>query len=125
MTGIDGSHAAGAAQPSDHPRFWATYPYLIGHFCRDRKIYDLETCIHRFTGLPAQSLGLANKGLIQVGKDADLVLFDFDHIAGNAVYGHADIPNTGIAYVYVNGVESVRNGRITGKKGGRFIPRGQ
>lgn len=124
MTGIDGMHAAGVAQPSDHPRFWATYPYLIGHFCRDSKVYNLETCIHRFTGLPAQSLGFANKGLVQAGKDADLVLFDFDRIAGNASYGHADIPNEGIAYVYVNGVESVRGGKITGKKGGRFIPCG-
>ena len=57
-------------------------------------------------------------------KDADLVIFNFDTIAGNASYGHADIPNTGIRDVYVNGVHAVEDGKITGRIGGKPILRG-
>ena len=123
MAGIDGAQSP-AREQFDHPRGGATYPRLIGTFCRDKGFYTLEDCIHRFTGKAAAAVGFAQKGILSVGKDADLVIFNFDTISGNADYDCADLPNEGIEYVFVNGVKAVEGGKITGAKGGKVLLRG-
>ena len=124
MSGIDGAQSPAIRNKDDHPRNWATFPRLIGTFCRDKCFFTLEACIHRITGLTAAALGFHEKGLVRPGMDADLTVFDFDQIAGDAGYGSADIRNRGIRYVFVNGVKAVENDAITGLKGGRALLRG-
>ncbi len=124
MGGIDGGQMPKEMKTATgHPRGVATFPKLIGEFCRDRKFYSLEECVNRFTGQAAEAARFADKGNVAEGKDADLVVFDFDTIAGRADYGCADIPNEGIKYVFVNGVMSVEDGVVTGKMGGKVLLR--
>lgn len=121
MAGIDGAQENKVE--NGHPRGNATYPKLIGTMCRDKGMYALEECIHRFTGLAAMASGFEEKGLIREGCDADIVVFDFNTISGKADYGTADAPNEGIEYVFVNGVKAAEKGQITGEKGGKFLRR--
>lgn len=107
-----------------HPRGQATFPFFIATFCREKALLTLEECIRKFTGQAADAALFGRKGYVRAGKDADLVIFDYNTINGRAAYGHADIPNDGIRRVYVNGVLAVDNGVITGKKAGKVILRG-
>lgn len=123
MAGIDGGQSAKISK-FGHPRGVATYPRLIGTFCREMGVYSLESCINRFTGMAAAAAGFKQKGVLAAGMDADMVVFDFDKISGDAGYGSADTPNQGIEYVFVNGVKAVEKGVITGDKGGKVLLRG-
>ena len=64
----------GAGSP--HPRWYGTFPRVLGHYVRDKQLLRLETAIHKMTGLPAQRLGLVDRGRIAEGFQADLVIFD-------------------------------------------------
>ena len=123
MAGTDGTQKD-KMSPYDHPRLGATFPKLIGTYCRDKCFYSLEDCIHRFTGKAAAAAGFAQKGVVAPGKDADLVIFNFDTISGSADYASADLPNEGIEHVFVGGVQAVQDGKITGLKGGKVLLRG-
>ena len=98
-----------------HPRLWGTFPRVLGHFCRDRGLFSLEEIVHRMTLLPAQEFGLAERGTIQVGAFADLVLFDLDRINDSATYTNPETPAAGINMVFVNGKQTSlkhRSGQI-------------
>ena len=77
--------------------------------------------IHKMTGLPAQRLLVKNKGLIQDGYDADLVLFDFDRLRDTATYSNPNSLTEGIDYVFVNGQIVYQNKELTGRYSGRMI----
>ena len=123
MAGVDGAQMKLRGEMA-HPRCIGTFPKIIGMYCRDKKLMPLESCIRKLTGLPAEFYGLDNKGLIREGRDADLVVFDYHSIAGNADYSHSTAANTGIRYVFVNGEPAVKDGTITGIKNGRLLRRG-
>ena len=118
--GVDGVQSD-IKDPSDHPRAYATFPKIIGEYCRDKAFFSLEECIHRMTGMVADFYGFDFKGRIQVGQDADLVVFDYTKMNGLADYGKADIANEGIQYVFVNGKLSVQNGVCTGERAGKLL----
>jgi N-acyl-D-aspartate/D-glutamate deacylase len=75
--------------------------------------------------MPAQRFGLAGRGLIRKGYCADLVLFDAEKIIDTATFNRPVSPAEGIAAVWVNGVLSYNAQGATGKRAGRFIPRGK
>ncbi|MFM8770012.1 MAG: amidohydrolase family protein, partial [Rubrivivax sp.] len=82
MIGSDGI----PLQARPHPRLWGTFPRVLGHYCRDRGLFSLETAIHKMTGLTAKRFGLADRGVIAPGKAADLVIFDADQVADRATF---------------------------------------
>jgi len=92
---------------------WGYAPRFLSQFVRDLKIVTLEDAIHRMTDLPAHQLGLSDRGSIEVGKAADLVVFDLAAI-GTAVSPSRlkELP-TGISHVLINGSAVVSNGRAT------------
>ena len=59
-----------------HPRLWGTFPRVLGHYVRDVKLFPLEEAVRRMTALPAAQFGLKDRGSLQPGAYADLVLFD-------------------------------------------------
>jgi N-acyl-D-amino-acid deacylase len=75
------------------------------------------------TSLPAERFGLRDRGYLRPGFAADLVLFDGEHIADTATFSNPTQASVGINAVWVNGVLSLENGRPTGNRGGRFLPR--
>jgi N-acyl-D-amino-acid deacylase len=122
MPGIDGMQSENK-NPQDHPRVNATFPKIIGTYCRDYGFFPLEECIRKMTSLPARACNFRSKGILLEGKDADITIFDYDRINGPATYGKADLPNEGIEYVIVNGIIAVENGKITKQRAGKFLRR--
>jgi N-acyl-D-amino-acid deacylase len=111
--------------PLPHPRLWGTFPRVLGRYSREEKLFPLPEAIHKMTGMPAQRFGLAKRGLIREGYYADLVLFDPDKIIDTSTFSDPVRPAEGIAGVWVNGVLSYTAQGTTGKRSGRFLPRGK
>lgn len=99
MIGSDGL----PCDPHPHPRLWGTFPRVLGHFCRDKKLLSLSQAIHKMTGLSAEEFKLKNRGIIQVGYFADLVLFNANAITDTADYATPVSMSEGIEQVWVNG----------------------
>jgi N-acyl-D-amino-acid deacylase len=104
-----------------HPRASSAFPHAICFFVKEKKILSLEQMIHKMTGLTAQRLCVANKGLLQDGFDADLVIFDYDRLRDTATYTHAHKCPEGIDYVIVNGEVVYRDMAFTGIHSGKAI----
>ncbi len=118
MIGSDGI----PLQARPHPRLWGTFPRVLGHYCRDRGLFTLETAVHKMTGLTAQRFGLADRGVIAPGKAADLVVFDADQVADRATFEEPNQDSAGIDWVVVNGQVAWRQGE-PGALAGRLLPR--
>ena len=125
MIGSDGEAASMEYVGQPHPRWFGTFPRVISHYCRDRKLFTLETAVHKMTGLTASRLGLSDRGLIREGNWADLVLFDFDEIQDNPDFDKPKQPCSGIRRVYVNGVLTALDGVHTGARAGKALRKGR
>lgn len=125
MIGSDGEAASLDHSGQPHPRWYGTFPRVIAKYCRERKLFSLETAIFKMTGLPAARLGLQNRGLIRRGMQADLVLFDFDEIEDTPTYKDPKQPCKGIRRVYVNGALTARDGVHTGARNGTIMRKGR
>ncbi|MGH7529705.1 MAG: N-acyl-D-amino-acid deacylase family protein [Gemmatimonadales bacterium] len=106
-----------------HPRWYGTFPRVLGHYVRERQILSLEEAIHKMTGLPAQRLGLAGRGRVAPGAYADIVVFDPATVRDRATFEDPHQYPAGIAYVFVNGVAAVDAGRFTDARAGRVLRR--
>ena len=122
MGGTDAAQYPREEMKKTHPRFIGTFPKIIGQYCREKGLFSLEECIRKLTLLPAQVAGFTQKGQLAQGKDADIVVFDYDKIDGKSTYGNI-VPNDGIDYVFVNGVLAVKDGVCTGNNGGTLLRR--
>ncbi|NBB84237.1 MAG: amidohydrolase family protein, partial [Alphaproteobacteria bacterium] len=107
-----------------HPRLWGTFPRVLGHYVRERRLFGLETAVHKMTGATARVFGLADRGTIRPGAAADLVLFDPETVADTATYDHPARPATGIETVWVAGRPVWTDSGATGERPGRFLARG-
>lgn len=125
MIGSDGEAASLDHSGQPHPRWYGTFPRVIARYCRERKLFSLETAVFKMTGLPAARLGLQNRGLIRRGMQADLVLFDFDEIQDTPTYQNPRQPCRGIRRVYVNGALTALDGVHTGARNGAIMRKGR
>jgi N-acyl-D-amino-acid deacylase len=121
MIGSDGL----PLDPRPHPRLWGTFPRVLGHYCREEKLFTLPTAVHKMTGMPAQRFGLAERGFVRAGYAADLVLFDAKTIADTATFADPVRAAKGIERVWVNGVLSYTAKGARERRGGRFLARGR
>jgi N-acyl-D-amino-acid deacylase len=126
MIGSDGSALAtygplGKGHP--HPRNFGTFPRVLGHYSRMRKIITLQEAVRKMTSLPAQKLGLRDRGVIRPGAWADLVVFNPETVVDVATYADPKKYPEGIEYVIVNGVLTVSKGRHTGARAGKVLKR--
>ncbi len=121
MIGSDGL----PEDPHPHPRLWGTFPRVIGHYCRDLKLFNLQTAIHKMTGLSATNFKLQQRGFIKEGYFADLTIFDYQRITDVASFEIPQQQSEGIEYVVVNGVLTYQGhstgGTLTGQRAGRYI----
>lgn len=121
MIGSDGKAVSFDYSGKPHPRFFGTFPRVIAHYSRDRKLFSLEAAINKMTAMPAARLGIQDRGMIKEGMWADLVLFDLDNLHDNPNFEHPKQPCEGIKRVYVNGVLTAEDGRHTGARAGRVL----
>ena len=122
MIGTDGwSVPMGSGKP--HPRFYGTYPRILGKYVREEKILKLEQAIRKMTSFPSQTLGLLDRGLIREGMWADLVIFDPDTIIDRATYTDPHQYPDGIHYVIINGKIVVKDKQHTTAMPGKILRR--
>lgn len=114
-----GSDSIPAGDP--HPRLYGNYPLFIGKYVRDKKVLTIEEGIYKSTLLPAKTLGLKDIGEIKEGKNADIIIFDFNEIEGYEDYNNKSKSPKGIKYVIVNGKLSMDNELILSSKNGDVI----
>jgi len=115
---------AAIALPGDgfvHPRYYGTFPRKIRRYALDRKVITLEFAVRSMTSLPAQVLGLDDRGMVREGQWADLVVFDPDRIEDRSEPLHPYRKAAGIDYVLVNGEFVVEEGETTGALPGRVL----
>ena len=106
-----------------HPRGYGSFTRVLGKYVREDKILSLETAIHKMTQQTAQYLGIKDRGIIAVGKKADLVLLNPDTVIDHAVIGNSNALSTGIEMVWVNGQLIYKDLQPTGFKPGQLIKR--
>jgi N-acyl-D-aspartate/D-glutamate deacylase len=106
---------------STHPRAYGSFARLLGKYVRDERIVPLEEAIRRLTSLPARTLRLSRRGLLEPGFFADVVVFDSDGIQDHATFQDPHRYATGVQHVAVNGTLVLRNGEHTGALPGRVV----
>ncbi|WP_024867637.1 N-acyl-D-amino-acid deacylase family protein [Pseudoxanthomonas suwonensis] len=106
---------------STHPRAYGNVARFLGHYVRDRALMPLEEAIHRLTGLPAANWKLEGRGCLRPGCHADLVVFDPARIRDHGTYAEPQQYATGVAHVFVNGVQVLADGEHTGATPGRVV----
>jgi N-acyl-D-aspartate/D-glutamate deacylase len=109
----------GATQP--HPRSFGTFPRKIGRYAIEEGVMSLSAAIRSATGLPAEILGLKDRGLLRDGYAADVVVFDAATFRDGATFEDPWRGNSGLRHVLVNGVFAVYGGVPTGAMAGRAL----
>jgi N-acyl-D-amino-acid deacylase len=126
MIGSDGEGRAahgpyGAGKP--HPRNYGTCPRVLGHYVRDQGLLPLPEAIRKMTSLPAAKLGLRDRGRLERGAVADVVVFDPATVADTATFAEPHRYPRGIPWVLVNGEPVIAAGQHSGSRPGRVLAR--
>ena len=117
-----GDHPAGGLA---HPRAYGTPARFLGTYVREAGLMDWPEGIRRLTSLPADVVGLEDRGRLREGAWADLVVFDRGTIADQATYQRPWAAPAGIRHVFVNGRRVVADGSHTGATPGRVLRKGK
>ncbi|MDB4948189.1 MAG: N-acyl-D-aspartate/D-glutamate deacylase [Gemmatimonadetes bacterium] len=121
--GIDaGARAADSTvTEKPHPRAYGSFPRILCRYVRRRGVLTLEDAVRKFTALPAQRVGLDDRGVLKAGMWADITLFDPATVCDRATFDDPVQTSVGIRHVIVNGVPVLRNGTPTGALPGRGL----
>jgi len=103
-----------------HPRVYGSFPRVLGRYVKEG-IISLEDAIRKMTSLPAQTLGIRDRGLLKPGMQADITIFDPDKVIDKGTYQDPIQFPEGIEYVIVNGTVTVKNGVYTGRRAGKVL----
>jgi N-acyl-D-aspartate/D-glutamate deacylase len=117
----DGSAIDLTAPGVPHPRNYSTNPRVLGYYVRDEKVIGLEDAVRKMTSLPAQILGLADRGQVHEGFMADIAIFDPLKVKETNSFEKPKSYPEGIPYVLVNGVLVIDKGEHTGALPGKAI----
>ena len=104
-----------------HPRVFGNIPHLLEEYVRVRNLLTIEEAVHKITGLPAERFGLAGKGVIAPGMDADLCLFDLANIRQTGTWTQPDRHAAGMDTVFIMGRPALLDGVFTDHFGGEVL----
>lgn len=104
-----------------HPRGSGTFPKLIREYVIEKRLLSLEDAIEKITRMPAERMGLAGKGSLKPGSDADITIFDMNQIRDGATYQEPLKQPEGIEYVVIGGEVALKNGEIVNHRLGKSI----
>jgi N-acyl-D-aspartate/D-glutamate deacylase len=90
---------------------------------RDERLLSPEDAVHRLTGQPAERIGLSDRGVLREGARADVAVFDSDAFAERGTVFEPNLLAEGMRHVLVNGVPTLRDGELTGERGGLVLRR--
>ena len=129
LVGSDGNCVADygiTSQGMPHPRFYGTFPRIIGHYVHDEGLLPLEAAVHKMTGATAAALKLTDRGVLAEGRRADVAIFDPADFRDEATYAEPHRYPTGPrTTVIVNGTIVVDNAVHTGALPGIVLRRGR
>ena len=108
---------------ASHPRYYGSFPRVLGRYVRETKALTWEDAIRKMTGLPAATIGMTDRGLLAVGMAADITVFDPATVIDRATFEQPTLPSEGIRHVLVNGRIALRDGQVTGERAGRALKR--
>jgi N-acyl-D-amino-acid deacylase len=122
--GSDGSAVSvdgpsGRSHP--HPRYYGTFPRVLGRYARELKVLTLPEAIKKMTSMNADKLGIKDRGRLREGAWADVVIVDADRVVDRATFENPHQYPIGIPYVIVNGLVTIDRERHTGALAGRVI----
>jgi len=106
-----------------HPRSTGAFPKVLGHYVRDLRVLTLPEAVRKMTSLPADFIGLHDRGRIKEGLAADIVIFDPRTIADRSTWDEPQLYAVGVQHVIVNGAPVLCDGKLTGQAPGRFLKR--
>jgi dihydroorotase/N-acyl-D-amino-acid deacylase len=104
-----------------HPRSYGTFVRVLGLYARDKGLLPLETAIQKMTAIPAQRLGLTDRGVLREGLKADIAVFDAQRVRDTATFEKPHSYAEGVSYVIVNGQVIVEHGKMTAARPGRVL----
>jgi dihydroorotase/N-acyl-D-amino-acid deacylase len=108
-------------QNSPHPRSYGTFARVLGVYVRDKKLLSLETAVQKMSALPAQRLGLTDRGVLRTGMKADIAIFDPARVRDTATFEKPHAYAEGVTHVVVNGEVAFENGKMTAARPGRIL----
>ncbi|MCH3918778.1 MAG: D-aminoacylase [Spirochaetia bacterium] len=95
-----------------HPRSYQAAIHMLQEYCLGQKVLGLEEMVHRMSGKTAQRLGLSDRGTIEAGKKADIVLLDLSRLKDNSTLTDPAARPDGVEKVFVNGRLAIEDGRL-------------
>lgn len=104
-----------------HPRSYGAFTRILGRYVRELHLLTLEQAVRKMTSLPAQRVGLTERGLVRPGMYADLTVFDPATVSDKATFEDPHQPSVGIVHVFVNGRATLRDGALTAERPGRGL----
>jgi N-acyl-D-amino-acid deacylase len=126
MIGSDGVSMAPvgkAAETRPHPRSYCAFARVLRRYVRERKLFDLPTAIRKMTSMPADQVGLRDRGRLARGWKADVVAFDAAGIGDRATFEKPHQYAGGVVHVLVNGKFVVERGHQTEARPGTVLPK--
>jgi dihydroorotase/N-acyl-D-amino-acid deacylase len=114
----------GIEGPSDrvpHPRNYGTFARVLGHYVRELKVMPFHTAIHKMTMLPADRIGLSDRGRIAIGAIADIAVIDATTVIDKATFENPHQYAEGAQHVFVSGEAVLLNGEMTGARPGKVL----
>ena len=106
---------------STHPRAYGNFARLLGKYVREEHVVPMAEAIRKLTSLPATTLRIKERGKLEKGYFADIVVFDPKTIADHSTYEKPHQYATGVTHVWVNGSQVLKDGEHTGQKPGRVV----
>lgn len=106
-----------------HPRSFGTFSRKIGYYALQEKVLSVEQAVRSASGLPAEILGLKDRGFLKTDQAADIAVFDPETFRDRATFDRPFLHSTGIRFLFVNGVPAIIDGEPTGALGGRPLRR--
>jgi dihydroorotase/N-acyl-D-amino-acid deacylase len=106
-----------------HPRWYGTFPRVLGEFVREKRVITLEDAVRKMTSLPADHVGLSERGMLTEGMIADIVVFDPETVADRATFQDPHQYPAGIDFVIINGIVAVDDGVFDDVRAGRVLRR--
>ncbi|MGM0547569.1 MAG: N-acyl-D-amino-acid deacylase family protein [Bacteroidota bacterium] len=108
-----------------HPRGYGSFAKVIRYHVNEEELMTLEEAIHKMSGLPAETLGLEDRGFIREGQKADLLIFDPDEIADRATFEHPHTLAEGFNWIMVNGTVVREDGKFKDDRTGQILKYGK
>jgi N-acyl-D-aspartate/D-glutamate deacylase len=122
--GSDGSAVSpdgptGRSHP--HPRYYGTFPRVLGRYVRELKVLSLPEAVRKMSSMNADKIGIKDRGRLAVGMAADVTIFDQERVIDRATFENPHQFPAGVTHVIVNGVVTVDAGQHTGATAGRVL----